>query len=83
MAVKETQEFLELLDVLGSAIEEIKDESQLAVEGGVNHLGDRRLRGGGTCGTTASDEPLCQGDEGAALCLTKDARRRRIGRRGP
>ena len=40
-------------------IQKVEDQPQLAVEGGVDHLGDRRLRGGGTCGTTASDESLC------------------------
>ena len=65
-----------------ACIEEIKDESQLAVEGGVNHLGNRRLRGGGTCGTTTSDEPLRQGGEGLSLGLAKDAHRRRRRRRG-
>jgi hypothetical protein len=39
-------------------IEKVQNQTQLAVEGGVNNLGDRRLRGGGTRGTTTSDEPL-------------------------
>jgi hypothetical protein len=40
-------------------IQKVEDQPQLAVEGGVDNLGDRCLRGGGTCSATTSDESLC------------------------
>jgi hypothetical protein len=57
-----------------TGVEKVKHQAQLAMQGGVDNLGDRRLRGGGTGGTTASDETLRQGGESAALRVAKDAR---------
>jgi len=58
-----------------SSIEKVEHQPQLAVEGRINHLGDRRLRGGGASRASSSDEPLCQRGKGAALRFAKDARR--------
>ena len=57
-----------------TGVEKVKHQAQLTVEGGINNLGDRRLRGGGTCSSSASDETFRQGSKGSALGVAKDAR---------